>query len=76
MNKVTENLILDIEDIRNLFGNLDSNIDYISKKFDVSIKNSDEGLSITGEEKMVLLCINQIHYIHHLKRVKIKQHKI
>lgn len=31
MNKVTENLILDIDDIRNLFGNLDSNIDFISK---------------------------------------------
>jgi len=45
MNKVTENLILDIDDIRNLFGNLDSNIDYISKKFDVSIKNSDDALS-------------------------------
>ena len=30
MNKVTENLILDIDDIRNLFGNLDSNIDFIS----------------------------------------------
>lgn len=63
MNKVTENLILDIEDIRNLFGNLDSNIDYISKKFDVSIKNSDEGLSITGEEKMVLLCIKTIEFL-------------
>lgn len=63
MNKVTENLILDIEDIRNLFGNLDSNIDFISKKFDVSIKNSDEGLSITGEEKMVLLCIRTIEFL-------------
>ena len=54
MNKVTENLILDIEDIRNLFGNLDSNIDYISKKFDVSIKNSDEGLSITGKNGFIM----------------------
>ena len=43
MNKVTENLILDIDDIRNLFGNLDSNIDFISKKFDVSIKNNEQG---------------------------------
>jgi len=63
MNKVTENLILDIEDIRNLFGNLDSNIDFISKKFDVSIKNSNEGLSITGYEKMVLLCIKTIEFL-------------
>ena len=63
MNKVTENLILDIEDIRNLFGNLDSNIDFISKKFDVSIKNSNEGLSITGDEKMVLLCIKTIEFL-------------
>ena len=51
MNKVTENLILDIDDIRNLFGNLDSNIDFISKKFDVSIKNNEQGLSITGDER-------------------------
>ena len=63
MNRVTENLILDIDDIRNLFGHLDSNIDFISKKFDVSIKNSDEGLSITGEEKMVLLCIKTIEFL-------------
>ena len=34
MNKVTESLILDIDDIRNLFGNLDANIDLISKKFE------------------------------------------
>ena len=63
MNKVTENLILDIDDIRNLFGNLDSNIDFISKKFDVSIKNSEEGLSITGDEKMVLLCVKTIEFL-------------
>ena len=63
MNKVTENLILDIDDIRNLFGNLDSNIDFISKKFDVSIKNNDQGLSITGDEKMVLLCSKAIEFL-------------
>ena len=63
MNKVTESLILDIDDIRNLFGNLDSNIDFISKKFDVSIKNSEEGLSITGDEKMVLLCSKAIEFL-------------
>ena len=63
MNKVTENLILDIEDIRNLFGNLDSNIDFISKKFDVSIKNNEEGLSIIGDEKMVLLCKKTIEFL-------------
>lgn len=63
MNKVTESLILDIDDIRNLFGNLDSNIDFISKKFDVSIKNSEEGLSITGDEKMVLLCVKTIEFL-------------
>ena len=63
MNKVTENLILDIDDIRNLFGNLDSNIDFISKKFDVSIKNNEEGLSIIGDEKMVLLCKKTIEFL-------------
>ena len=63
MNKVTENLILDIEDIRNLFGNLDSNIDFISKKFDVSIKNNEQGLSITGDKKMVLLCSKAIEFL-------------
>lgn len=63
MNKVTENLILDIDDIRNLFGNLDSNIDFISKKFDVSIKNNERGLSITGDEKMVLLCSKAIEFL-------------
>ena len=63
MNKVTENLILDIDDIRNLFGNLDSNIDFISKKFDVSIKNNEQGLSITGDEKMVLLCSKAIEFL-------------
>ena len=63
MNKVTENLILDIDDIRNLFGNLDSNIDFISKKFDVSIKNNEEGLSISGDEKMVLLCKKTIEFL-------------
>lgn len=63
MNKVTENLILDIDDIRNLFGNLDSNIDFISKKFDVSIKNNEEGLSITGDERMVLLCSKTIEFL-------------
>lgn len=63
MNKVTENLILDIDDIRNLFGNLDSNIDFISKKFDVSIKNNKQGLSITGDEKMVLLCSKAIEFL-------------
>lgn len=63
MNKVTENLILDIDDIRNLFGNLDSNIDFISKKFDVSIKNNEQGLSITGAEKMVLLCSKAIEFL-------------
>lgn len=63
MNKVTENLILDIDDIRNLFGNLDSNIDFISKKFDVSIKNNEQGLSITGDEKMVLLCSEAIEFL-------------
>lgn len=63
MNKVTENLILDIDDIRNLFGNLDSNIDFISKKFDVSIKNNEQGLSITGDEKMVLLCSKAIGFL-------------
>ena len=63
MNKVTENLILDIDDIRNLFGNLDSNIDFISKKFDVSIKNYEQGLSITGDEKMVLLCSKAIEFL-------------
>lgn len=63
MNKVTESLIIDIDDIRNLFGNLDSNIDFISKKFDVSIKNSEEGLSITGDEKMVLLCVKTIEFL-------------
>ena len=59
MNKVTENLILDIDDIRNLFGNLD----FISKKFDVSIKNNERGLSITGDEKMVLLCSKAIEFL-------------
>ena len=63
MNKVTENLILDIDDIRNLFGNLDSNIDFISKKFDVSIKNNEQGLSITGDEKMVLFCSKAIEFL-------------
>lgn len=63
MNKVTENLILVIDDIRNLFGNLDSNIDFISKKFDVSIKNNEQGLSITGDEKMVLLCSKAIEFL-------------
>lgn len=63
MTKVTENLILDIDDIRNLFGNLDSNIDFISKKFDVSIKNNERGLSITGDEKMVLLCSKAIEFL-------------
>lgn len=63
MNKVTENLILDIDDIRNLFGNLDSNIDFISKKFVVSIKNNEQGLSITGDEKMVLLCSKAIEFL-------------
>lgn len=63
MNKVTENLILDIDDIRNLFGNLDSNIDFISKKFDVSIKNNEQGLSITGDKKMVLLCSKAIEFL-------------
>ena len=63
MNRVTENLILDIDDIRNLFGHLDSNIDFISKKFDVSIKNNEEGLSITGDEKMVLLCKKTIEFL-------------
>ena len=63
MNKVTENLILDIDDIRNLFGNLDSNIDFISKKFDVFIKNNEQGLSITGDEKMVLLCSKAIEFL-------------
>ena len=63
MNKVAENLILDIDDIRNLFGNLDSNIDFISKKFDVSIKNNERGLSITGDEKMVLLCSKAIEFL-------------
>lgn len=63
MNKVTENLTLDIDDVRNLFGNLDANIDLISKKFDVSIKNSEEGLSITGDEKMVLLCSKTIEFL-------------
>ena len=63
MNKVTESLILDIDDIRNLFGNLDSNIDFISKKFDVSIKNNEQGLSITGDEKMVLLCSKAIEFL-------------
>ena len=41
MNKVTENLTLEIDDIKNLFGNLDSNIDLISKEFDVFIKNNE-----------------------------------
>ena len=63
MNKITENLILDIDDIKSLFGNLDSNIDFISKKFDVSIKNNEGGLSITGDEKMVLLCIKTIEFL-------------
>ena len=63
MNKVTKSLILDIDDIRNLFGNLDSNIDFISKKFDVSIKNNEQGLSITGDEKMVLLCSKAIEFL-------------
>ena len=63
MNRVTENLILDIDDIRNLFGHLDSNIDFISKKFDVSIKNYEEGLSIIGDEKMVLLCKKTIEFL-------------
>ena len=63
MNRVTENLILDIDDIRNLFGHLDSNIDFISKKFDVSIKNNEQGLSITGDEKMVLLCSKAIEFL-------------
>lgn len=63
MNRVTENLILDIDDIRNLFGHLDSNIDFISKKFDVSIKNNEEGLSIIGDEKMVLLCKKTIEFL-------------
>ena len=63
MNRVTENLILDIDDTRNLFGHLDSNINYISKKFDVSIKNNEEGLSISGDEKMVLLCKKTIEFL-------------
>ena len=63
MNTVTENLILDIDDTRNLFGHLDSNINYISKKFDVSIKNNEEGLSISGDEKMVLLCKKTIEFL-------------
>lgn len=63
MNKVTENLPLEIDDIKNLFGNLDSNIDLISKEFDVFIKNNDVGLSITGDEKMVLLCIKTIEFL-------------
>lgn len=63
MNRVTENLILDMDDIKNLFGHLDSNINYISKKFDVSIKNNEEGLSITGDEKMVLLCKKTIEFL-------------
>ena len=63
MNRVTENLILDIDDIRNLFGHLYSNIDFISKKFDVSIKNNEEGLSIIGDEKMVLLCKKTIEFL-------------
>ena len=46
MNKVTENLTLEIDDIKNLFGNLDSNIDLISKEFDVFItKTKDYSLS-------------------------------
>ena len=63
MNRVTENLILYMDDIKNLFGHLDSNINYISKKFDVSIKNNEEGLSITGDEKMVLLCKKTIEFL-------------
>ena len=63
MNRVTENLILDMDDIKNLFGHLDSNINYISKKFDVSIKNNEEGLSIIGDEKMVLLCKKTIEFL-------------
>ena len=63
MTRVTENLILDMDDIKNLFGHLDSNINYISKKFDVSIKNNEEGLSITGDEKMVLLCKKTIEFL-------------
>ena len=63
MNRVTENLILDMDDIKNLFGHLDSNIDFISKKFDVSIKNNEEGLSIIGDEKMVLLCKKTIEFL-------------
>ena len=63
MNRVTENLILDMDDIKNLFGHLDSNINYISKKFDLSLKNNEEGLSITGDEKMVLLCKKTIEFL-------------
>ena len=63
MNKVTENLILDIDDIRNLFGNLDSNIDFISKKFDVSIKNNEQGLAITGDRKMGWWCSKAIEFL-------------
>lgn len=56
MAKINEIFSLDISIIPRLFGVLDCNINSISKEFDVNIKTFDEGLYISGEESMVLLC--------------------
>lgn len=66
MTKITEEFILDSDIIPRLFGVLDCNLYSLSKEFDVFMKNIDSGLSISGEEKMVLLCSKAIEILSSL----------
>lgn len=57
MAKNIEKIVLNSDIIPNLFGVLDCNLYTLSKEFDVCIKTCNDGLSISGEESMVFLCL-------------------
>lgn len=63
MEKVTDILLVDESFVSALFGVLDSNVNIISKEFDVDIKCVDEGISICGSKDSVESCVKVLELL-------------
>ncbi|MCI5997508.1 MAG: PhoH family protein [Peptoniphilaceae bacterium] len=63
MEKVTDILLVDESFISDLFGVLDSNVNIISKEFNVDIKCTNEGLSIYGNKDSVESCVKVLELL-------------
>ena len=63
MNRVIDKDDINLDNLSRLFGNLDNNINIISKEYGVIIKNTNTGLQIIGEDEMVDFADKTIKYL-------------